>query len=254
MQQEERLSLIMQYLKMHQRISIEQICEMYGVSRDSARRDIVKLEERGDIIRIRGGALLPTLSRKTKSYEERLLDDGNKREIGKKAASLVKNGDYIIMDTATTVQYAAENLTTQDHVVVTNSIDIAGLLGRNEEIQTHLIGGQFNGWHRNIVGPRAISMLQDYQVDVLFLGACGITHDGLSTSFVDEAYVKQEMIKRADKIIVLADETKFGKRLFHRVCDLDQVDVIVTDAEPDEQMREVLEKYDIELILTGGEK
>ena len=82
MYQEERLAAILQYLQDHQRISVQDVVEQFGVSRDTARRDIVKLEEQGEILRTRGGAILPTLSKKSYSYQERMqLDLTGKRRI-----------------------------------------------------------------------------------------------------------------------------------------------------------------------------
>ncbi len=254
MNQDERTQSIIQYLKEKQKIQLEDICELYGVSRDTARRDLVKLEEDGAIIRIRGGAMLPTLTKNIRSYRERFQDSGNKRAIGQFAASLIKDGDYLLMDTSTTVQFTAEYLCTKNNVVVTNSIDIAGVLCENPDIKTQLLGGELNAWHRNVSGPRTLEMLADFKVDKLFLGACGISSDGLSAPSVDEAYLKLKMIERADQVIVLADSSKFEKHLFHRICDFGKINVIVTDQEPDRKMKEILTDKQVELMIVPGLK
>lgn len=253
MNQDERTQAIIQYLKDNHKIQLEDICELYGVSRDTARRDLVKLEEDGAIIRVRGGAMLSTLKKDIKSYKERLHDSANKRSIGHMAASLIKDGDFILMDTATTVQFTAEYMSTKDNIVVTNSIDIASILCDKPHVTTHLLGGELNTWNRNVFGPRTLEMLAAIKVDKLILGACGITADGLSAPSVDEAYVKLEMIKRADQIIVLADSSKFGKSLFHRICDLGKINVIITDQEPDSKMKEMLIHNEVELIIVPTE-
>jgi DeoR/GlpR family transcriptional regulator of sugar metabolism len=249
MNQDERIQSIIHYLKENYKIQLDDICELYGISRDTARRDLVKLEEEGDIIRIRGGAMLPTLTKNTKIYRERMHASENKRGIGQIAASLIKDGDYILMDTATTIQYTAEYLSTKNNVIVTNSIDVAGILCDKPNITTHLLGGELNTWHRNVFGPRTLEMLSDFKVDKLILGACGISSDGLSAPSVDEAYVKLEMIKRADQIIVLADSSKFGKHLFHRICDLGKINILVTNQEPDSKMKDILKNYQVEIIV-----
>ncbi|NOU90762.1 DeoR family transcriptional regulator [Paenibacillus sp. LMG 31460] len=253
MNQDERTQAIIQYLKDNHKIQLEDICELYGVSRDTARRDLVKLEEEGDIIRVRGGAMLTTLTKDIKSYKERLLDSANKRSIGRMAASLIKDGDFILMDTATTIQFTAEYMSTKNNVVVTNSIDIASILCDKPHVTTHLLGGELNTWHRYVFGPRTLEMLADIKVDKLILSACGITSDGLTAPSVDEAYVKLEMIKRADQVIVLADSSKFRKSLFHRICDLGKINVLITDQEPDSKMREMLIHNEVELIVVPSE-
>ncbi|MUG71808.1 DeoR/GlpR family DNA-binding transcription regulator [Paenibacillus validus] len=249
MNQDERTRSILQYLQEHHKIQLEDICRLYGVSRDTARRDLVKLEEEGEVIRIRGGAMLPTLTKNIKSYRERLHDADNKRAIGRVAATLIQDGDYVLMDTATTIQYTAEYMSTKNNVVVTNSIDIAGILCDKPDITTHLLGGELNAWHRNVFGPRTLDMLSDIKVNKLIVGACGISSDGLSAPSVDEAYVKLEMIKRADQVIVLADASKFGKSLFHRICDLGQIHVLITDQEPDRKMKDILITHQVEIMV-----
>lgn len=97
MYQEERLISIIDYLKEHKRISVEQICSLFGVSRDTARRDLVKLQEQGAIIRTRGGAILPTVHDEVKDYSGRLgMVSEEKSMIGKAAASLIREGDRMI--------------------------------------------------------------------------------------------------------------------------------------------------------------
>ncbi|MBE1441357.1 DeoR/GlpR family DNA-binding transcription regulator [Paenibacillus sp. OAS669] len=256
MYQEERLIGILNHLEHHQRINIETICELFDVSRDTARRDIIRLEEQGRILRTRGGAILPTLSSHVANYSERLRDEAtteSKKAIGRMAATLIHNGDYLLLDASTTVQYAAESLHTQGHVVVTNSIDIADILNRKEHIDVHLLGGKLHPEHRLIYGARAMEMLSDYHVHKLLLGTCAITHDGLSNPYEEEGFLVREMMRRADQVILLADHTKFGKRQFNRISGLEPIDIIITDEEPSEEMKEALHRHEIDIIVAKGE-
>lgn len=251
--QEERLLAIVEYLKQHGKISIEQICERFGVSRDTARRDLVKLEEDRLIIRVRGGAIRPTLPRDVSRYEDRIHDEA-KRAIGRTAAALIRDGDHVLFDASTTVQCAAEAVYVRDLVAVTNSIDIADTLGRSERATVYLLGGQLNPWHRNIVGTQTVEMLRQYRVDWLLLGACGLSAEGLTSAHPEEAFVKREMIRRADRTVVLADSSKFGKILFHSVCTWEDIDIVVTEQPPDDAFSNILEQYDVQiLVATGGE-
>jgi DeoR/GlpR family transcriptional regulator of sugar metabolism len=254
--QEERLIGIVEYLQKNHRISIENICELFDVSRDTARRDIIKLEEQGHILRTRGGALLPTLSRKVANYSERLHDETtthSKKAIGRLAASLLREGDYLLMDASTTVQSAAEQMRSQEHVVVTNSIDIAGILNQKEGISIHLLGGLLHPEHRFIYGARALDMLGDYHVHKLLMGTCAITEDGITNPYEEEGYITKEMMRRSDQVILLADHTKFGKKHFHRVAGLDRIDILITDLEPDDAMKETLSKHQINIMIAKGE-
>ncbi|OXM84261.1 DeoR/GlpR family DNA-binding transcription regulator [Paenibacillus rigui] len=252
MYQEERLLGILQYLARHPRINIETICELFDVSRDTARRDMIKLEEQGSILRTRGGAILPTLSSEIANYGERLHDEATteaKKAIGRCAASLLHDGDYLLLNASTTVAGFAESIQTHGHVVVTNSIDIASTLTHKERVSVHLLGGQLHPEHRYIYGARALEMLREYHVHKLFLGTCGITPDGLMNLYEEEGFVVKEMMRRADQIIVLADHTKFGKRQFHRVAGLNQIDILITDQEPDEALKEALQDNEVDIRI-----
>ncbi len=144
MYQEERLISIIDYLKERKRISVEQICSLFGVSRDTARRDLVKLQEQGAIIRTRGGAILPTVHDEVKDYSGRLgMVSEEKSMIGKAAASLIREGDRMILDASTTVQSCAEHLPDVNCTIITNSINLAEVLSSRKGADIHLLGGSF---------------------------------------------------------------------------------------------------------------
>lgn len=254
MYQEERLIAILEHMERHHRIGIEDICSLFGVSRDTARRDIVKLEEQGRILRTRGGAILPTLEKNISPYGERLQAGSElKSAIGRKAASLVQNGDFLFMDASTTVLQAALSLRTTGHVIVTNSVDIAGQLAAMDGMSVHLLGGVVHPKHRYIYGARTLEMLGDYHADKLIIGTSGLTADGLTNPYEDEGYVMREMMRRADQIIVLADHTKFDKRQFFRVSGWERVDILVTDRKPEGPLLEALSRHDIHIMIPKGE-
>ncbi|NGQ96977.1 DeoR/GlpR transcriptional regulator [Brevibacillus sp. SYP-B805] len=255
MYQEERLDAIMAYLQEHKRVSVQEICERFGVSRDTARRDIVKLEEQGLILRTRGGAILPTLSKRFHNYAERLqMESGEKHRIALLAASLIKDNDYLIMDASTTVLFAAECLTTKNNVVVTNSIDIAAIVGRKEQAKVYLLGGCFHPAHRFVYGQRAIEMMAEYHADKLLIGAGGIARNGLTNPSEEESHLLKEMMKRADQVIVLADHSKFDVQQFVKVAGWDQIDMLVTDREPQGELAEALKQHEVDVLVAETEK
>jgi DeoR family transcriptional regulator, carbon catabolite repression regulator len=253
--QEERLISIVNYLKSNKRITVDLICELYEVSRDTARRDMVKLEEQGQIIRTRGGAILPTLSKEVGNYEQRLqAEPSSKLTIGKAAAALMQDGDYLMMDASTTVLHAATALSSKHNVVVTSSIEIAAILTRKEDTIIHILGGVLDNKHHSVYGAKAIEMLNDYHVDKLFIGTCGITEEGLSAPNEEDSYLVREMMQHADQVIVLADHSKFGKRLFHRVVGFDSIDILITDQALSQEIKEKLLACEVEIVLAGGEE
>lgn len=249
MTQEKRLQSILHFLHKHGKIRLEQICDLFQVSRDSARRDLVKLEESGLVVRIRGGAILPTGSLNFTSYEERTENMESKRLIGRIAADLIADGETVLFDASSTIQMAAEELHASNVDIVTNSIDAADVLGKKDKVKVHLLGGEYHPWNRNVTGGQTIEAICRFHVQTLLLGACGIKNNGLSSPMVNEAYVKKEMIRHADRIIVLADHSKFQKSFLHHVCGFDEIDILITDKEPPQEIRELLMKHRVRTII-----
>ena len=253
--QEERLMAILEHLQRHARITVQEICGRFGVSRDTARRDIVTLHGRGAIARTHGGAILLPLHKQVYAYADRLrAEPAGKRAIGRLAAALVAAGDHVIMDASTTVQFAAEALTAAPVTAVTNSIDIADILSRKDGVTVHLLGGTLQPAHRFLYGGATVAQLAECHADKVFLGACGIAADGLTYPDQEEGYVIREMIRRADQVCVLADRTKFGKRMFHRVASLDAIDTIITDRAPEGDLLQALRQSGIAVRVADGER
>lgn len=252
--QEERMAAILEHLKRNKRIEVEEVCYLLSISRDTARRDIIKLEEQGCIVRTRGGAVLPTISKEMPNYGQRLQKETtSKQMIGQVAATLLHDEDYLYMDSSTTVRCVGEHMKTKGNVIVTNSIDMAGMMAARNEARIQLLGGLLNNDQRMIYGSRAIEMLSDYHFDKAFLGTCGLCMNGLTTDFEEETYLIRQVIRSADQVIVLADHSKFGKTMFHRVAGLEDIDFIVTDREPDAEWQRYVNEIGVEIIIADRE-
>lgn len=249
--QEERLRAIVNYLKNSKRISVDEICSLYDVSRDTARRDLVKLEEDKLIIRTRGGAILPSLHHEIKNYSNRLhIVSAEKQSIGKKAASLIQHGDYIILDTSTTVQACAEHLEDIDCTIITNSINQADILSTNTKANIHLLGGEFQKEHRYVYGTSVIEKLSHYHVDKAFIGVIGISEVGLTVAHEEDGVVMKKMMEQANQVILLADHTKMGVTGYYRFGMLKDIDLLITDQEPPEEFQKLLNQNDVEVVVT----
>ncbi|KKI89129.1 DeoR faimly transcriptional regulator [Bacillus sp. SA1-12] len=250
MYQEERLRLIIDYLKKEKRISVDEICKIFDISRDTARRDLVRLEEEKAIIRTRGGAILPSTKHIIKDYSNRLsLVSEEKKRIGKKAAELINSGDTIILDTSTTVQACAEHLMELECTIVTNSINQADLLSKNPHARIQLLGGEFHKEHRYLFGTSVIEKLSQYHVDKTFIGCYGLSENGITVAHEEDGMVMHKMMQQADQVILLADHTKIGVTGYFRCSTLQDIDLFITDQEPDESFQELLKKHGVELLI-----
>ncbi|WP_163527894.1 DeoR/GlpR family DNA-binding transcription regulator [Halobacillus ihumii] len=254
MYQEERLIEILTYLRNEKRISVEKICELFDVSRDTARRDLVKLEEQQAILRTRGGAIPPSIHNKIKDYSNRLrTDSGEKFHIGRKAASLIRNGDKVILDASTTVQSCADQMKEIDCTVITNSINQAEILSNKANVTIHLLGGQLHKEHRFLYGTSVIDRLSKYYVDHAFIGVVGISEHGLTIAHEEDGMVKRKMLEQAKQVTVLADHTKIGITDFYQYASLEDIDLLITDRTPSTEFQKLLSTHQVELVVTEEE-
>jgi DeoR family transcriptional regulator, carbon catabolite repression regulator len=250
--QSRRLEAICAYLAQHYRIGIEDICRLFGVTRDTARRDIVRLDADGRVLRVRGGAVLPPRERQVRHYAERDGAASAKQAIGAAAARLIRDGDRVLFDTSTTVVEVARAVSASPLHAVTNSIDVAETLGKREGMELHLTGGQFNPWQRSLEGAQARLGVAQFQFDKLILGACAIDPGGLTCPSGEEADLKKTMMDQASQVIVVADASKFGKAFLHRLCTFEAIDLLVTDAEPPAAVLAALAAVGVEVVIGGA--
>ena len=249
-----RLDAICDYLGQHYRIGIEDICALFGVTRDTARRDVVRLDADGRVLRVRGGAVLPPQARQVEQYAQRRGASAAKQAIGAAAAALLRAGERVLFDTSTTVLEAAGAAGAAGALplhVVTNSIDVAEALGQADGVELHVLGGRFNGWQRSLEGAQTRLGLAQFQFDKVILGACAIDPLGMTCPSDEEASLKQAMLRQASQVIVLADASKYSKAFLHRLCTFDAIDALVTDQPPPAAVGAALQTSGVQVIVAA---
>ncbi len=254
MYQDERLIEIKEYLKEHKRISVGEMMERYEISRDTARRDLVKLEQDADVIRTRGGAKLRTSTPPVdrKHNESNTYPTLSIQRITNYAKSIVKEGESLLLDASKTVESLASVLYSPNIKVVTNAITLLQILSKSEKVHIHLLGGKFDKDRRFLYGPALIKSLNDFHTDKVFIGAEGMTGEGISYSSEEEALVNQAMINRGDEVIVLIEHSSFGTEAFYRSIQFHQIDMVITDKQPGAVFEEVFEENNVELIVADN--
>lgn len=250
MYQEERLLKTLEYLNYSNKLSVHEICEMFDVSRDTARRDIVKLVEQGAVVRTHGGITLPGLDDTIRNYRERLeAHSEEKIRIAEKALSLVKEKEHYFFDVSTTVSFMAKQLN-KLVTVFTHSLDNIEILSDNKEVSVHSIGGRLNKANRFFYNMDLKNSLEGLHFDAAFLGAAAIMPDGIYYADYEDAIIKQTSAKQSDKVILLADFEKFGRTAYYKGVDWNQIDVLITDKTPPPLYMDIINKNNIELITT----
>ncbi|QUJ69407.1 DeoR/GlpR transcriptional regulator (plasmid) [Photobacterium sp. GJ3] len=247
MTQEERLIHLISLIEQQGKVMLHEICEQFSVSRDSARRDLVKLTQQPGIQRIRGGAMRATLTAKLESYAEKPVSEA-KQSLAVCAAGLIEADDHLLMDTSTTLTLMAARIN-QPATVVTNSMDILQQLSLNPDVRVHVLGGRFDSFHRAILGAQAEKQLLDYRVNKAFIGVCALSENGLSTNNEQEASLKQAMMAQAQQVILVCEHAKLGQENFHHICGLDAIDVLITDQPLTPSFAELCDHHEIQVML-----
>ena len=249
MYQEERLIKILEYLNQHNSMSIHDICELFKVSRDTARRDIVKLINEGTAIRTHGGISLPILKNTIKEYRERIeAYSEEKKSIANEALEFIEEGKHYFFDVSTTVSFLSQEIN-KSIWVLTHSLDNIEILSEKENIDVHSIGGRLNKRNRFFYKADYINYMDGVRFDMVILGAAAITEDGLYYVDEEDALVKQAAIKKSDVVIVLAEYEKFKYLSYYRGAKWEQIDVIITDKMPPAAFVDIIESHDIKLII-----
>lgn len=235
---EERQDKIMQKLNESSSLKVIELAEKFNVSESTIRRDLQEMEEKGMLIRTHGGAVGKSATSFEPSFEEKQTErHAEKVGIGSIAASMIEDGDTIILDSGTTSLEIARHITSKDITVITNSIDIAYELSQKDNVEVIVAGGNIRKNTRAMVGYITERALNNFRVDKAFIGANGISiDDGITTPNFVEAQTKKAMISVANKVIICADSSKFNKVCFSVICPLRMVSAIITSDDLDESI------------------
>ena len=241
----ERHKYILDNLNKYGFVRITDVANQLGVTKVTIRKDVKILESKGLLYKVHGSAR-PT-NPHVADTDVHLKDTMNpeaKRRIAARAVELVEPVDSIILSSGSTVFALGEEIrrrTWQNLNIVTPFLRLGVLLNDSEQVHVVQLGGSIHKTSLSVLGEEASRGLDDCICSKLFFGADGI----------DLEYGK--MMKSCSRSILVVDSSKFGQRGFGRICSLEDVDVIVTDARLPEQTVALIEEAGIDLIVVDGE-
>jgi DeoR family transcriptional regulator, fructose operon transcriptional repressor len=237
-------------------VTVGALAERFGVSIDTIRRDLDQLSAEGVLVRTYGGAVsLSTVSRVDRAVNVRLsLQEVEKEKIAALAASLVEDGSTIMINGGTTTLALARHLHShRDLTVATNNLLVPSALSPSAIRDLYVFGGAVRPITLATIGPVSLRVAGgtelDIRCDLAFIGVGAVSADaGYSTSNVGEAAMMREMMSRAARVAILADSSKFGRRLFAQVSELGSADYLITDSSPQPDLLDALGENDVEVI------
>lgn len=249
----QRRNTIMDILRVKGTIKITEIVEQLSVSNETARRDLEMLQSENLVKRVHGGAVLLESQNSKSIYRlHRNTGYAEKQAIGKLAASLVKEGDTIMLGNGSTILEVARNLKYYKNLtVLTISLPVIMEL-TNPDIKLIALGGMIDPNEYCMYGSLTYQAMEHFFVDKLFIGAGGITLDGGVTDYGLDPIYRKVLFEHSNKTILVADSAKFGNNAFSYFCSLDDVDTVVTDKFLDADFSKGIMERNIELLLAGS--
>ena len=248
-----RLENIKNLIFKNKRIMTDDIVETLKVSYPTARRYMQALIlSDNSFSKIRNGIMLKTSSTKTEHvFSEKInIRIEQKKAIAKKCASLISNGESILIDSGTTCYFLAKELYQSDLNVITTDLKISMELSNKKKISLYTIGGQVRYGYYSIGGAMARDNLLLFNVETAIMSADAIDIDkGITNTEMFEVSVKKEIKKCSKKIILLADSTKFNIQTLHFIMPITDIDIIITDSEISKETINQVEKNNIKLII-----
>ena len=247
----ERRSKIIELLQEDKRVVVGNLSSIFGVTEETIRRDLEKLEKEGIATKTYGGAVLNEDLRLDLPYTVRKrTNTAGKQIIGKAISSLVEDGDHVMLDGSSTALYIAKNLKDKkDLTIITNSIEI--LLELSDVTGWNILstGGFLKEGALALVGYQAERMIKSYNVDKAIISCKGIDIDkGITDSNELDAHIKRLMADAATTKILAVDSKKFEKVSFTKIIDVSKIDILVTDHELTDDWKQAISNFDIDVV------
>lgn len=252
----QRRALVLEHIQKQGAVSIQELVKTTGVSGSTIRRDLEELETEGFLERTRGGALIErprkaTFEPKTAIAAE--LSREEKRAIARIAVEMLKPGDSVIFDSSTTVREVARLVASRDLGItaITNDLGIGEILGSSHAVTVVVPGGTLRPGSLTLRGEPGIAFWRTIRVDLAFIGTHAISAGFLSETSLELAAQKRLMIAAAQRVVLLADSSKFQPAAFCQICPLQDLDEIVTDERISADAAQMVRDLGVQLTLAA---
>ncbi|WP_123054573.1 DeoR/GlpR family DNA-binding transcription regulator [Clostridium sp. JN-1] len=244
MLKDERFQKILEMLESNNIIKIYDIKEMLGVTEMTVRRDLKALEEKGLLIRIRGGAKKKekVLFTELSHNQKRNINVEEKKYIAKLAGGLIKENDIIYIGPGTTNEMLYDYINVSYLKIITNSMSIFNKFKDDKRFELILIGGRFRARTDVFVGNFTNELLEKIRVKKAFVGVNGICNNSITTSNEEEGVCQRIILDNASEKYILCDSSKIGKEDFYSFYNLRKVTAVLTDDKISTKVKEEYEK------------
>ena len=250
MSSEVRKEVILERLERDQRVSVLELSTEFGVSGETVRRDLKDLEAEGSVRRVHGGAIPAGRTTDTPITERIKLNAIEKDEVAGVARGLINDDCVIFLDTGTTTLALARRLIGFKKLrLYTNSLMIAQAACQHFGVKVQVTPGNLRPIEQDLVGYDTLAYIQRFHFDMVFTGAAAINADyGFMDYEEDEARIRQALLVRSSRSVMLADHTKFGRIGNVITAPFSQIGTLVTDRRPPEDIVSAVRAEELEII------
>jgi len=248
MLKKERHAHIIRQINLHNKLSSSDLATQLNVSEDTIRRDLNELDESGQIVKVHGGALSRSFHSPFNGSYTYALEA--KRVIAGKATNLIKDGMVILTGGGTTMIEMVRAIPRDINLTVfTISPLVAIQLADHPLINVFLIGGQFSKSSQVCIGMQVVSYLSEIRFDMCFIGTnCISVEGGVTDSEIEVVQVKKAMIKSSNKLIVMCISEKLDSAQRMRVCELQEIDTLITEIDPEDKIMAAYRQEKIQVL------
>lgn len=237
-------------------VTIEQMARKFNVTPQTIRRDINTLSDEGIIHRYHGGAGI-NLSTENVDYTERkVICLKEKKRIAMMVADKIPDHSSLFINIGTTTEEVAKALSNHEKLrIITNNLNVASILGGNQNFEVIIAGGLVRHHDCGIIGPLTIDFIHQFRVDYGIIGISGIDLDGTLLDFdYREVHVARAIIDNSRKVFLAADHTKFGRNAMVRLGGIEEIDDLFTDSSPPDPFNDVIAGSDVKLHVAGNDE
>jgi DeoR/GlpR family transcriptional regulator of sugar metabolism len=247
----DRFSRILDLLQKKKVMSTNELQEQLYVSNSTLRRDLIELEKMGKISRKFGHVELIRSDNIELSYLFRKQENGEaKKYIADIASMYLGDNQSVFIDSSSTTSFLApyfEDLT--NVVVITNGLRLAVELDEVPNVKTFIAGGRLRVGSGSILGDVSLDYFDNFRADLVFLSCSSINAYDIYMSSEEQSSIKRKMMMNADKTILLCDNSKFDVKGYYKLCDVQNVDVIILDRQPPEDILKIWQTMNIEILF-----
>ena len=255
MAQRRRQDLIMEMIKKNGFVTTEQLVDQFKVTPQTIRRDLNELAKQQKLRRHHGGAGIDSSTVNTAYQARKIMDLEAKERIAEALVAHIPDNSSMFINIGTTNEAIAKELLNHTGLkIITNNLHVAAIVSGKEDFDVIIAGGKVRSRDGGIIGEATMDFVSQFRTDFGIIGISGIDDDGSLLDFdYQEVRVAQALIKNSRQVLLACDHTKFGRHAMIKLGNVADINILVTDQQPDEHFTTLLRDNDVTTLVAGDE-